>query len=41
MQEVIKEYLEHMKIGRKQACKNMALFPQPRSNPMPFLISTA
>ena len=27
MQEVIKEYLEHIKIGRKQVHKNMALFP--------------
>jgi len=27
MQEVIKEYLEHIKIGRKQVYKNMALFP--------------
>jgi len=27
MQEVIKEYLEHAKVGRKQVYKNMAVYP--------------
>ena len=27
MDTVIKNYLEQMKVGRKQSCKNLALFP--------------